>query len=209
MDQTTTILSFWFGPKPYNAKRLAERMQFWFGAAESREFLLVKDDEIRQRFAPLMARAAEGALEHWAASPRRRLALILLLDQFPRNVFRGKAQAYAADARAAELTLSGMQNAADAPLQPIERVFFYMPLQHAEELVLQEESVTAFRRLLAEAPAVGKEHFEATLRFAILHREIIRRFGRFPHRNRALGRTSSKVELEYLRGGGPRFGQNA
>jgi uncharacterized protein (DUF924 family) len=206
LDHAHDILNFWFGPKPYTVARLSERMNFWFGNADSREMLANKDDEIRQRFGAAIERAAIGELDSWADSPRRRLALIILLDQFPRNVYRGKAEAYAADARAAALALGGLQIAADATLAPVERIFFYMPLQHAESLELQDESVVATRRLLADVPKGMAKNFASMLRFAELHRTIIAQFGRFPHRNAVLGRKSTPEELKFLRDGGPRFG---
>ncbi len=206
MDHAHDILNFWFGPKPYTAMRLNERMSFWFGNAGSREILSNKDNDIRQRFGAAIQRAAIGELDSWADSPRRRLALIILLDQFPRQVYRGTAQAYAADLRAAGLALEGLHTAADATLTPVERIFFYMPLQHAESLALQDESVVATRLLLTEAPAGMEKHFASMLRFAELHRSIIAEFGRFPHRNTMLGRESTPAELKFLRDGGPRFG---
>ena len=206
MDHAHDILNFWFGPKPYTVARLNERMNFWFGNSDSRATLANKDNEIRQRFAAAIERAANGALDSWADSPRRRLALIILLDQFPRNVYRGKADAYATDARAARLALEGLQTAADATLAPVERIFFYMPLQHAESLELQDESVVAARRLLLEVPKGMAKNFASVLRFAELHRSIVAEFGRFPHRNAVLGRKSTPEEIGFLRDGGPRFG---
>jgi len=206
LDHAHDILQFWFGPKPYTAARVSERMNFWFGNTGPREVLSNKDSDIRQRFGAAIQRAAIGELDSWADSPRRRLGLIILLDQFPRNVYRGTAQAYAVDARAAALALEGLHTAADATLALVERIFFYMPLQHAESLELQDESVAATRRLLAEAPKGVAKYFASMLRFAELHRTIIAEFGRFPHRNTMLGRESTPEELKFLRDGGPRFG---
>lgn len=206
MDHAHDILQFWFGPKPYTVARLNERMGFWFGNSDSRETRAGRDDDIRQRFGAAIERAAAGELDSWADSPRRRLALIILLDQFPRNVYRGKAEAYATDERAAALALEGLHIAADATLSPVERIFFYMPLQHAESLALQDESVVATRRLLTEVPKGMAKNFASLLRFAELHRSIIAEFGRFPHRNAILGRKSTPEELRFLRDGGPRFG---
>jgi uncharacterized protein (DUF924 family) len=206
LDHAHDILQFWFGPKPYTVARLNERMGFWFGNSDSRETLAGKDDEIRQRFGAAIERAAAGELDSWADSPRRRLALIILLDQFPRNVYRGKAEAYATDERAAALALEGLHIAADSTLSPVERIFFYMPLQHAESLALQDESVVATRRLLTEVPKGMAKNFASLLRFAELHRSIIAEFGRFPHRNAILGRKSTPEDLQFLRDGGPRFG---
>src|SRR5688572_11469637 len=180
MDQSRAVLDFWLRKPLQTAAELDERMRFWFGSEA--------DQAIRDQFGELMRRAAEGELDAWADSPRRRLALILLLDQFPRNVHRGTALAYAQDEKALGLALSGMQLGADAALEPVERLFFYMPLQHSESRDVQDESVAAFRRLVGEAPETLRAGFELSLRYAEMHRELIERFGRFPHRNRVLGR---------------------
>jgi uncharacterized protein (DUF924 family) len=122
-------------------------------------------------------------------------------------MFRGSVRAFAYDAQALALTLSGMQSAADAALHTIERIFFYMPLQHAESREVQDESVAAYRRLLTEAPPELRGPFAASSRSAENHRAIIEQFGRFPHRNRVLGRANTPAEQEWLRKGGERFGQ--
>jgi uncharacterized protein (DUF924 family) len=206
MDEARSVRDFWFGTAPLTADGLTRRMPFWFGEGSSalRER---RDEHIRVRFGELLERAARGELASWADGPRRRLSLIILLDQFPRSVFRGTPRAFAHDPQALALTLSGMQSAADAALTVVERIFFYMPLQHAEQPEVQEESVAAFRRLLTEAPEPLRGHFASALRSAENHHEIIERFGRFPHRNRALGRECSPSELEWLSAGGSSFGQ--
>lgn len=190
MDAARSVLDYWFGDAASSSAALDERMRFWFGSAH--------DAEIREKFGELARRAAEGELSAWADSPRRRLALILLLDQMPRNLHRGTVDAFAQDDKALALALSGMQVGADAALSPIERMFFYMPLQHAESREVQDESVAAFRRLAGEAPEDMRSAFDAAVKFAELHREIIERFGRFPHRNRVLGRESTREELDHL-----------
>lgn len=207
MDEARQIREFWFGQLPVSAQALEQRMRFWFGGEETEPLQKQRDETIRRRFEPLLERAARGELESWADSPRRRLSLIVLLDQFPRNIYRGSARAFAYDERALALALSGMQSGADAALDPVERLFFYMPLQHAESSEVQDESVAAFRRLLAEAPEPLRQGFAESLKYAELHRELIRRFGRFPYRNRVLGRESTPEEEAYLASGAERFGQ--
>jgi uncharacterized protein (DUF924 family) len=160
-----------------------------------------RDEAIRGRFGALAGRAADGQLASWADSPRRCLSLIILLDQVPRNIYRGTARAFAYDAQALGLTLSGMQSAADGALDVVERIFFYMPLQHCEAREVQDESLAAYRRLLMEAPQELRGAFEECLKSAQEHRSIIERFGRFPHRNRVLERVSSPEEEAWLRGG--------
>ncbi|MGO9802357.1 MAG: DUF924 family protein [Steroidobacteraceae bacterium] len=203
MDEARAVREFWFGEAPLTAAALKARMSFWFGANGAHQ-----DEELRGRFGALVERAAAGELASWADGSRGRLSLILLLDQFPRNIFRGTARAFAYDDQALALTLSGMQSAADGALDVVERLFFYMPLQHAESLEAQDESVAACRRLLGEVPGELQGAFEDTLRSAQHHRSIIERFGRFPHRNRVLGRTSTEAEEQWLREGeGAGFGQ--
>lgn len=192
-----SVLDFWFGHGPLDAASLEQRMRFWFGADEE-AIQHVRDEDVRERFGALTARAALGELDHWASSPRRLLALILMLDQFPRQIHRGTAQAFWQDPRALDLSLGGMQHGADAALDLPERLFFYMPLQHAESVDMQEESVAAFRRLRDEAPAPLRAIFERAHAAALKHQEIIVRFGRFPHRNVVLGRGSTPDELAWL-----------
>jgi uncharacterized protein (DUF924 family) len=201
------ILEFWFGLRPYGREAVEQRMRLWFGDPAAPELTPQTDEAIRLRFGPLAAEAARGALSAWESSPRRRLALILLLDQFPRNLYRGRVRAFSHDRAALTLTLGGMQLGADAALDPVERIFFYMPLQHAESREVQEESVAAFQRLAAEAPAELQGIFASVLKYARMHRDIIERFGRFPHRNSIVGRESTSEEATWLAAAGPRFGQ--
>ena len=205
MDEARSVREFWFGQLPLSAEALTERMNFWFG--EDDELTGRRDAQIRARFGELLERAAAGELTGWADGPRRRLSLIILLDQFPRNMFRGSGGAFACDEQALSLALSGMQSGADAALDAVERIFFYMPLQHAESPEVQDESVAAYRRLLAEAPEGLRGSFTVVLEYAENHRAIIERFGRFPHRNRLLGRASTPAEEAWLRESGESFGQ--
>ena len=206
MDEARSVRDFWFGTTPLSADTLNRRILFWFGDEASARRQR-RDEHIRARFGALLERAARGELASWADGPRRRLSLIILLDQFPRSIFRGTARAFAYDAQALGLTLSGMQSAADAALTVVERMFFYLPLEHAESREVQEESVAAYRRLLAEAPDELREVFASALRSAENHRSIIERFGRFPHRNALLGRANTPEEAEWLKESGSRFGQ--
>jgi len=205
MDEALELRRFWFGPLPLRPQDVPARVSLWFGDdAVERQRL---DALIAQRFGALAERAAAGELTAWADSPRRRLALILLLDQLPRHIHRGTARAFASDREALALTLSGMQSAADAALTPVERIFFYLPLQHAELRDAQEEAVAAYRRLVIEAPEELKALFVSSLEAAERHRSIVARFGRFPHRNQALGRHDTAEEAAYLREGRCGFGQ--
>lgn len=201
------VLEFWFGPRPFTVAVIEQRMRLWFGSSDAPELIPQTDEVVRLRFGPLAAAAARGELAAWESSPRRRLALILLLDQFSRSIFRGRLRAYSQDRVALALTVEGMQLGAEAALDPVERIFFYMPLQHAESLEVQEESVAAFRRLLEEAPTELRAVFATVNEYAQLHRDIIVRFGRFPHRNQALGRDTTNEETTWLEREGIRFGQ--
>ncbi len=206
MNSAHDVLDFWFdGEAPATGARLAERSTFWFGgdgAAAQAE----RDALIRTTLEPLLERAARGELTAWSSGPRRRLALILLFDQVPRNAYRGTAAAFAFDREALGLAFEGMQLAADAALAPLERVFFYLPLEHAESIEAQNASVAAYEQLAADAPADLREFCASCLEYARGHREIIRKFGRFPHRNAVLARASTPEEIEWLKSG-EKFGQ--
>jgi uncharacterized protein (DUF924 family) len=205
MESANDVLDYWFGTGAFDAARLEERSRFWFGG-DSQAAVAERDAQIRARLEPLLERAARGELAHWAASPRRRLALVILFDQVPRNAYRGTAAAFAFDREALTLTVEGMQLAADAALDPLERMFFYLPLEHAESMEAQEAAVTAFDRLVREAPEALRGFCEYAAAFARQHRDIIAKFGRFPHRNAVLGRESTPAEQEWL-AHADRFGQ--
>jgi uncharacterized protein (DUF924 family) len=199
MDAARLVRDFWFGKLPLSAQALNQRLALWFPGDESASVVRDRDEAIRARFGHLAEQAAMGELASWADSPRRCLSLIILLDQFPRNLYRGTARAFACDEQALAVTLSGMQSAADGALDIVERIFFYMPLQHSEVREVQDESIAAYRRLVMEAPQELRGAFEGELKAAEKHRSIVERFGRFPHRNRALARVSTADEEAWLR----------
>jgi uncharacterized protein (DUF924 family) len=206
VQRPNDVLEFWLGSGPLDAARLAERSTFWFGG-DGDAAVAARDALIRSTLEPTLERAARGELASWAGSPRRRLALIILFDQVPRNVYRGTAAAFAFDREALSLSIEGLQLAADATLDPVERLFFYLPLEHAESMEAQEAAVGAFERLVAEAPAESRGFCAGTLEYARRHREVIRRFGRFPYRNALLGRQSTPQESEWLAENVDHFGQ--
>jgi len=144
-------------------------------------------------------------LNDWASKPKGLLALILLTDQFPRNIYRESARAFAFDAKALAWCLGGIISGLHIGLRPIERVFFYLPLEHAESLEYQELSVGLFRDLLATVQLDQKYVFENFLDFAVRHRDIIARFGRFPQRNKIIGRPSTPEEAAFLEEPGSSF----
>ena len=206
MNRANDILEFWFGSGPFDTARLAERNTFWFGG-DGAEAQAARDELIRSSLEPMLERAARGEFASWASSPRRRLALILLFDQVPRNCYRGTAAAFAFDREALALSVEGLQLVADAALDPVERVFFYLPLEHAESMEAQDAAVAALDRLAGDAPEPLREFCVYCAGFARQHREIIARFGRFPHRNAVLERESTAAEIEWLGSEGERFGQ--
>jgi uncharacterized protein (DUF924 family) len=205
MERPHDILDYWFGTGPWTKARLDERTRFWFGG-DGAAAQAARDAQIRERLEPLLERAARGEFAGWASSPKRRLALILLFDQVPRNCYRGTPAAFAFDGEALALAAEGLQLAADAALDPVERTFFYLPLEHAESLEAQDAAVAAFARLVAEAPADLRDWCAYTAQYAHKHRDVIVKFGRFPHRNAVLGRKSTPEEEAWLAEFGNPFG---
>ncbi len=195
-----SILTFWFQEHSLSAPQIDRRMDVWFGEDET------FDREISEQFADDVEKASNGLLDHWAAQPRGRLALILLLDQFRRNIHRNTADAFAKDKLALKLCVEGAMQKKDEGLTPIQRVFFYMPLQHAESRKVQAKSIALFNRLAEAVSPTYRETFLTIAQFAELHHDIIDQFGRFPHRNRLLGRQNTDAENEYL-GDAVDFGQ--
>lgn len=197
------ILTFWFKEQQLSAPQIDRRMDVWFGEDE------LFDHEIRKEFADDVDRACDGELDHWATDPRGRLALILLIDQFRRNMHRGTAEAFIKDPLALKLCVEGAIAKQDQTLTPIQRVFFYMPLQHAESRKVQNRSVALFNKLASAVSTTYRETFATVAQFAELHRDIVEQFGRFPHRNKVLGRSNTPEEDAYLAGDSPDFGQGA
>lgn len=195
------ILTFWFREQELTAPQIDRRMDIWFGADE------IFDLECKKIFGDDVSKASAGELDHWAVDSRGRLALILLLDQFRRNIYRNTADAFAMDKAALKLCVEGARDKKDRGLTPIQQAFFYMPLQHAESLKAQEKAVEIFTRLAEAVSPTYRETFETMATFAELHRDIIAQFGRFPHRNQLLGRENTPEEDEYLAGDSPDFGQ--
>lgn len=191
-ERALDILDFWFGFLPSPDIFPEDKMSIWF--ADSPEV----DRQIRGNFFNDFQNALRGDYNSWRETPRGRLALILLLDQIPRHIYRNKPQEFMSDLMARSLVLEGMQKGDDDQLYPIEKAFFYLPLEHSENLGLQNLSVASYRRLLAEAPMDIKPEMQAFLRYAILHKQQIDRFGRFPHRNPILGRESTPEEVVFL-----------
>ena len=175
-------------------------LDFWFSES-SQPFWFKKDDafdtKIREHFLSHYQQARDGELDSWAGNPHSRLALILLLDQCPRNLFRNSPEAFATDHKAQTLTLEGIGFGHDMELSSnFERMFFYLPLEHAENRTLQQKSVEKITENINDPELI---------KYAQQHKEVIDQFGRFPHRNNVLGRESSAEEIRYLAEGGHSF----
>jgi len=198
-DEALAVLDFWFGPLDGHGLPSDETMRRWFDSDD------VFDTEIRARFGAVLERARE--LYGWRATPRGALALIILTDQFARNVHRGTARAYAHDDLALAVAIDTIDAGRDRALLPIERVFLYMPLEHAEDPEVQERSVACFHSLAGEVPVPLRQRFREFASFADSHHAVVARFGRFPHRNAILGRPGTREEIQYLRDHASPWGQ--
>ncbi len=186
------VLAFWLGAHPIDAAAMARVQGQWFMKNEA------FDAELRQRFGPTIDAALAGGLGDWPESAEGRLALLIVLDQFTRNVFRGDARSFSGDARALALALDGIARGHDRAIPPLARIFCYLPLEHAEDLEMQARSVALFAALRDAPESEPKAFFEGTLDYARKHQQVIARFGRFAHRNAILGRASTPEELAYL-----------
>ncbi len=195
------LLQFWFADAASDAGKAEERYLFWFQATPE------TDAVIRVRFSDLVRQAQAGGLAPWESRPRGWLALIIVLDQLPRNLYRGTAAAFAADPLAQHAARRGFEHSFHASLSVLEQLFCLMPFQHAEDLALQEESVRRGAAVLATAPAEWTALIEDFQGSARKHLSIIQRFGRFPHRNVLLGRMSTPEEQAFLDSGSGSFGQ--
>jgi uncharacterized protein (DUF924 family) len=189
-----SVLQFWFGIPNTPDAHYSQRRRLWFG--KHPEF----DREIRDRFHSLYEQAANGELEGWRDTPQGNLALILLLDQVPRNMFRNMPRAFATDTQALIIAKQSIAQHVDRALEPIQRIFIYLPLEHSENLDDQHQSVQLFEALVADTPDLAD-----CLDYAKRHQAIIERFGRFPHRNRILGRPSTPAEIIFLQQPGSSF----
>ncbi|MGE6102197.1 DUF924 family protein [Aeromonas veronii] len=200
MQPWQPLIDFWFGNEADDVLRATRQALLWWGKSSETDALLAK------QFGAQAEAAANGELADWADLHHGRLALILLLDQLPRNIHRGTPAAFAQDPLARDLCLKGLSIGADKSLSPLERVFFYLPLEHAESREQQVRSVSLFEALAAEqAGTPSQATFAGFADFARRHQVIIERFGRFPHRNDILGRTSTPEEAAFLQQPGSGF----
>lgn len=194
---TTTqqdIFDYCFGQAPFDLVTTEELIDRWFNPEHDPNF----DEDLRKRFGNAVAASRRGVMDSWASTARGSLALIMLFDQLPRNIYRGTKGAFASDHRALETTTVGIKRGFAEELNLVERIFFFIPLEHAEDIRVQDECVKQFKALDKIAPSEMKSITQACMQENAAHREVIRRFGRFPQRNAALGRTSTGEELEWL-----------
>ena len=196
MTSYQDLLDFWFADLATPAKA----MKLWFTADPE------LDATLQTRFGGLLAEAEAGGLRDWETNPDGLLALVVLLDQFSRNCHRGSGKAFANDERARILAQRARAAGWDQAMLPLERLFLYLPFEHSEDLADQELSVSLFAELQKVAPPEQNAIFAGIYDYALRHRDVIARFGRFPHRNERLGRTSTPVELSFLAEPGSSFG---
>jgi len=193
------VLELWFGDDIETPDVVAERAGLWFMGDPT------FDELIRKNFEKLPSLGAQSRLDSWRRDARSSLALVLVLDQFPRNLHRGAAACFAHDALAYDVAVASIEQSFDQQLAPLEALFLYLPLEHAEDVESQERCVRLCRSLLQRASVALRPQFESFLDYAIRHRDIVQRFGRFPHRNALLGRPSAREELLFLESGGETF----
>lgn len=194
-EESESVLRFWFPElSAADHARMVHQFEWWFrGGADS---------AIAERFPLLLERATRGELDHWSHWSRPRLALIIVLDQFSRSLYRDTARAFAQDQKALALALEGIEIGHFAALEtPWEKTFFFLPLGHSEELSHLERAVTLAEQLSENAPPELCKILEHSASQARGHRDVIARFGRHPHRNAVLGRHSTPEELDYLASG--------
>jgi uncharacterized protein (DUF924 family) len=197
----SSVLKFWFDEQPFTPQRASEKASLWWSGSKNTDF------DIERRFGKLVSLAGSGALDDWQDKPQSAVALILLLDQFPRNIHRGSAEAFALDRKALLCSYRLIERAEFMQLNPLYRSFSLLPLEHSESLADQDACVEQFQILIQESETEWGEVLRGYLDFAEQHRKIIRDFGRFPHRNAVLERASTPEEIAYLNGGAKHFGQ--
>ncbi len=201
LDETPgAILHYWFGYAADRTSTLGDRMSLWFGGG----FEL--DRIIAHRFADIVAKLASGEAYRWAAmGARERLAAVIALDQFSRSIFRGTAAAFENDSIALRLAKEAIASGENMTLKPVERWFLYMPLEHSESSTDQRRSLDKFSELLSEATPDLQPHLASAYDFAKRHAAVIKKFGRFPHRNAILGRMTTSAEKKFLKQPGSSF----
>lgn len=202
MDNVSkAVYEYWFGTEGLSKEAVKARSSLWWQGSSDTDF------DIERRFGKLVEVAGKGILESWMSEPRSAVALIILNDQFPRNIYRGSGKAFSHDPLALKYSKQLVNSAAFDQLEPVEKTFSLMPFEHSENIEDQEFSVAKFSELSKSVDPEWQESMSFYLQYAKDHMEIIRQFGRFPHRNQVLDRESTQEEIDYLESGGRRFGQ--
>ncbi|RZA08269.1 MAG: DUF924 domain-containing protein [Proteobacteria bacterium] len=192
------VLQFWFGEEEETPAYQKEKSRLWFGGEPA------TDAEIKRRFGAWVEEAAAGKLREWEQRPASCLALVILLDQFPLNIYRDKARSYELCDLALPIAIRAVDRKFDKELSPMQRSFLYLPFEHAEDLELQRRSVALFRNLLQDSKSsFMKDWMQGNFDYAERHLKVVERFGRFPHRNEALGRLTTPEEKAFLAEGRP------
>lgn len=192
-DKIHEFLNFWFGNLGSADLPSSDRTSLWFGENDPAK------QQLMQAFEKEFQDATLGHLDSWSKTSRGRLALIILLDQFPRYIYRHSSQAFAYDENARRLCIDGLRRKMDKSLTLIERVFFYMPLVHTESAETQEQSIRLYQDLASLSMSETAQVYQLFLAYAYAHFRVIKQFGRFPQRNKILGRESTPAELEFLK----------
>ncbi|MFZ2315526.1 MAG: DUF924 family protein [Gammaproteobacteria bacterium] len=192
-DKVHQLLDFWFGNLGAADLPTSDRTNLWFGDNEELKI------QMYDLFGDEFANAKSGKLQEWIQTPRGRLALIILLDQFPRYLHKRSSLAFAFDETALKLCVDGLREKMDQSLTLIERVFFYMPLVHAEDGDIQEKSIRLYQSLVSLSMTETTQVYQLFLAYAYAHFRVIKEFGRFPQRNEMLGRESTQAELAFLK----------
>ena len=192
-DKIHSLLDFWFGDLGSADLPTSDRTNLWFGESERLKQMITAS------YGDDYDKVIKGQHTEWAESPRGRLALIILLDQFSRYLHRNSSHAFDHDQLAQQLCIEGLRDKMDRSLTLIERVFFYMPLVHAENSEIQEQSIRLFQNLVSLSMSETTQVYQLFLAYAYAHFRVIKEFGRFPQRNAALGRKSTEAEIAFLR----------
>lgn len=195
------IVDFWLGPSLQGLEAARGRRDFWYKGGKE------VDDEIRERFGDFIPQACDGGLADWQSTPDGALALVLLLDQFTRNLFRSTPDAYLGDPHAFDIVNTAIESGLDLKLGPVARIWLYHPFHHSEQVEAQDRGLVLLNELLREASEEWKPHVERSIQGWTRHRNIVAQFGRFPHRNDVLGRPSTDEERVFLDSDGESFGQ--
>jgi len=199
MTEIDNILDFWIGPLPETSSFPMEKATLWWKPKEE------LDNTIRQKFEKDLLDANQGKLDHWQETARGCLALIILFDQFSRNIYRGTPKAFAQDAKARNICFLILEREFDKKLHDVEKWFIYMPLMHSEKLEDQKRSLELFRQLVDRTVPALEVPLGQAYEFAVRHHDIVAQFGKFPHRNKILNRPSTPAEVEFLKQPGSSF----